>query len=33
MRESVLDVRHRELGSKLDGDTWNGLFDVSVKAG
>jgi len=25
MRKSVLDERHRELGSKLDGDTWNDM--------
>ena len=24
-RHSILNVRHRELGSKLDGDTWNGM--------
>lgn len=24
-RNSVLNVRHKELGSKLDGDTWNGM--------
>lgn len=24
-RESILNVRHRELGSKLDGDTWNDM--------
>lgn len=24
-RQSILNVRHRELGSKLDGDTWNGM--------
>lgn len=24
-RHSVLDERHRQLGSKLDGDTWNGM--------
>ncbi|WP_438970697.1 aminomethyltransferase family protein [Methylophaga sp.] len=24
-RNSVLNIRHKELGSKLDGDTWNGM--------
>ena len=24
-RNSVLNERHRQLGSKLDGDTWNGM--------
>ena len=24
-RQSILNVRHRELGSKLDGDTWNDM--------
>ena len=24
-RNSVLNDRHRQLGSKLDGDTWNGM--------
>lgn len=24
-RESILNVRHRELGSKLDGDSWNNM--------
>jgi len=26
IRESVLNVRHKELGSKLDGDTWNDML-------
>ncbi len=25
LRNSILNGRHRELGSKLDGDTWNGM--------
>lgn len=24
-RNSVLNVRHKALGAKLDGDTWNGM--------